>query len=64
LRLQRKGSSSYPVYSFIIINKKSRERKGKCLDRIGSYILILMKDFFFLIVIIILLNGKKYFYTL
>ena len=64
LRLQRKGFLSYPVYSLIIVHKKSREGKGKYLDKIGSYILILMKDFFSLIVIIILLNGKRYFYTL
>jgi ribosomal protein S16 len=37
LRLQRKGFLFYPVYSLIIIHKKSRSAKGKCLDKIGSF---------------------------
>lgn len=47
LRLQRKGFSFYPVYSFIIINKKSREAKGRFLDKIGSYNPNFNQRFFF-----------------
>jgi ribosomal protein S16 len=47
LRLQRKGFLSYPVYSIVIIHKKSREGKGKCLDRIGSYNPNFNERFFF-----------------
>ena len=37
LRLQRKGCFSYPIFKIIVVNKKSREKKGKILDCIGIY---------------------------
>lgn len=37
LRFQRKGSKRYSVYDIVVIHKKSREKKGRVLEKLGSY---------------------------
>lgn len=37
LRFQRKGCKLYPVFSIVVLHKKSRTNKGKVLCKLGGY---------------------------
>lgn len=51
LRFQRKGCKLYPVFSLVILHRKSRANKGLVLDKLGGYNPNFNERFFFLIVL-------------